>query len=294
MKKLAAACAAIAILSGATARAGVVVEQSETVSGTRGPASGSHQRTIMVEGNKEKVLMDGGRFMIVDLDKGTLSMVNGPTKTYFESPFPPKGPQNQIIKQFIADRFGYKKTGNTRTVAGYKCEEYSSSTKTANSESSTTSCFSSDAPGAAEYAAFQETAAAKLQQATGETVNEKGSLPAGIPLATKSSHKMTGFSMPGLSPEQAAKLSQMIANHPPMLSETTVTKITTQTLPADAFSIPEGYTKRDMPRPGPGMGAMGGMRPGNVMGVPPLAAPQGGSGGAPLLPSLPNAGTLPH
>ncbi len=298
MKKIAAACAAIAMLWNVAARAGVVVEQSETVSGTRGPASGAHQRTVMVEGHKEKVILEGGRFMIVDLDKGTLRMVNGATKTYFESPFPPKGPQGQMVRQFIGDRFGYKKTGNTRTVAGYKCEEYTTSTKTPNSESSSTACYSTEAPGAAEYAAFQKAAALKLEQATGGGATETGSMPGGIPLATNSSRKLLSISIPGLSPEQAAKMSQIIANHPPMLSETTVTKITTQTLPADTFSIPEGYTKREMPGPRPGIagmgGPMGGMRSGNVMGVPPLAMPPSAPGGAPVLPTGPNTNALPH
>ena len=184
-----------------------------------------------------------------------------------------------MLKQLMADRFSFHKTGNKRTVAGYKCEEYSNSFKTPSGESSTTACYSKDAPGAAEYAAFQKATATKLKAALGTASGEgEGGIPGGIPLATHSVHKVTSFSMPGLPPEQAEKLRQMMANHPPMVSEITVTKIASKSLPADTFAVPEGYTKSNMMRPGPRMG----MRPSGpgapVTGMPVTAPPAGWEG----------------
>ena len=281
MRKIAAAFAAIAILSSVTARAGVVLEQTETSTGAPAGA-GSHKLTIMVEGNKEKMIMDNGACVIIDLDKGVRTMVSSTDKTYSESPFPPSHAQSQMLKQLMADRFNFQKTGNKRTVAGYKCEEYSNSFKTPNGESSTTSCYSTDAPGAAEYAAFQKAAAIKLKGTLGTAPGQgEGGIPDGVPLATHSMRKMTSFSMPGLPPEQAEKLRQMMASHPPMVSEITVTKIASQSLPADTFSVPEGYKKTEMMRPGPGMG----MRPGGP--GAPVTVPPAGSGGS-MVPSAPS------
>ncbi len=288
MRKIAAAFAAIVMLSSVTAHAGVVLEQTETSTGGPAAAAAQHKLTVMVEGNKEKMVMDNGGYMIIDLDKGVRTLVNSTDKTYSESPFPPSHAQSQMLKQLMADRFNFQKTGNKRTVAGYKCEEYSNSFKTPNGESSTTSCYSTDAPGAAEYAAFQKAAAIKLALGAAPGQGE-GGIPNGVPLATHSMRKMTSFSMPGLAPEQAEKMRQMMASHPPMVSEITVTKIASQSLPADTFSVPEGYTKAEMMRPGPPMG----MRPGGpgVPGVPvtglPGAVPPAGSGGS-MVPSAPS------
>lgn len=287
MRKIAAAFAAIAMLSSVTARAGVVLEQTETSTG--GPAAGApHKLTVMVEGNKEKMILDRGRYVIIDLDKGVRTLVNSTDKTYYESPFPASQAQTQMLKQFMADHFNFQKTGNQRTVAGYKCDEYSNSFKTPNGESSTTSCYAKDAPGAAEYTAFQKATAAKLKAALGTAWGQgEGSIPDGIPLATHSMHKVTGFTMPGLPPEQAERLRQMMANHPPMVSEITVTKLATQSLPADTFSVPEGYKKTNLMRPGPQMGMLPGGHPGVPVTGLPGAVPPAGSGGS-MVPSAPS------
>ena len=290
MKKITAAFAVIVMLSSVTARAGVVLEQEETLSngaaaGTSGPPP--RKRTVMVEGNKEKMILDGGRYVIIDLDKGTLTMISSANKTYIESPFPPAGARGMMAKQFVGDSFNYQKTDKKQTVAGYNCVEYTNSSKTPNSVSSTTACYSKDAPGAAEYAAFQKAAALKVSATLGP---ESAGIPDGIPLLTHTSRKLTGVTMPGLPPDQATKLSQMMANRPPMVSDLKVIKITAETLPADTFSIPEGYTKRDMMRPGlpPGMhpGIAGGM--GGGTGGPAIPMPPAGSAGS-MVPSAPSS-----
>jgi hypothetical protein len=63
-----------------------------------------------------------------------------------------------------------------------------------------------------------------------------------------------------MSPEQSAKLKQMMANRPPVVSKTTVTQIASKDLPADTFTVPAGFTRQEMPSAGAGggMSHMGG------------------------------------
>jgi hypothetical protein len=278
MRKVTAAFAAIAVLWSVTASAGVVLEQSETTTG--GPAAGAgapHTFTTMVEGNKEKMIMNGHGYVIIDLDKGVRTLVDTEDKTYSESPFPPSQAAGPMLKQYMAESFNFQPTGNKRTVVGYTCEESSNSFKTPNGESSTTACYSAGAPGAAEYAAFQKTAATKIRATLGEASSPShGVIPDGVPLVTHSMHKVTNFAMPGLPPGEADRLRQMMANRPPMVSEITVTKISSQSLPADTFSVPAGYTKSARMRPQPPMA----MRPGGP------GAPPAGSGTS-MVPSAP-------
>ena len=98
-----------------------------------------------------------------------------------------------------------------------------------------------------------------------------GQVPDGVPLKIDSTTKVTHISMPGMSPEQTAKISKMLANRPPTVTHMTVTKITTQKLAADTFEPPAGYQKQEMRMPGPGAGGPG-------MNGPGPGAPPGGGG----------------
>jgi hypothetical protein len=268
MKGIVAALAAIVMLSSVSAYAGVVLEEHETM--TQGPPArpGSiHNRTMMIEGHKEKLVADN-RTTIIDLDKGTVTVLNPADKTYFESMFP-AGQESPMAKQSMGQNLSYKKTGTTKTVAGYGCVEYSSSAKNANGEFSTTACFSKEAPGAADYVAFQKAAAQKLKLAS---VEASENIPDGVPLETHSSRKITGFSMPGLPPAQAKMLGEMMAKRPPVISDSQVTKISSQSLPADTFAIPKGFTEREMH----GMK----MGPGHMVPGAPM-------GGGPMMPGAP-------
>jgi hypothetical protein len=256
MKTVAAAVVVIAMLASVTARAGVVMEEEETNSAA-GAAGGKHNRTVMIEGHKQKVVTDK-RSVVIDLDSGSMTLINPGEKTYFQMPFPPQGPMSQSMKSLISQHLDYQKAEGQRTVAGFKCQDYKSSGKLPTGEYSATSCFSSDAPGAAEFTAFQTALAAKVGSGSAGAAK----IPEGVPLAIHTVTKMTGFSMPGIPPEQAKMMSQMMANRPPVVSDTTVTKIAAQKLGADTFAVPAGYTKREMPAmPGPGMGhaPMGGI-----------------------------------
>ena len=83
----------------------------------------------------------------------------------------------------------------------YSCEEYSGAGKTAMASVSTSGCFSTSAPGAAEFTGFTEAMGVKLKSARAMA----GKMPKGIPLTMDSTRTMNaGFSVPGMAPEQAA------------------------------------------------------------------------------------------
>jgi hypothetical protein len=127
-------------------------------------------------------------------------------------------------------------------------------------------CFSSTAPGAEEFAAFEKNMAAKLKSSGTPTGN--GEIPGGVPLALDSSMKMGKVNIPGMAPEQAAKINEMMAKRPPVTTNTVVEKIETKKLADADFAIPSGFTKRDLPGPGTMM-----MKPGAMKMPPPAGAP---------------------
>ena len=159
----------------------------------------------------------------------------------------------------------FQKTGKSSKVLNYGCEEYSGAGKTAMAAVSTSGCFSTSAPGAAEFTEFTQAMGLKLKNARAMA----GKMPSGIPLTMDSTRTVNaGFTMPGLTPDQAVKLKEMIAKQGPQTTKTVVTKLETRDLPADTFTAPVGYERRAIGGPGA---------------PPPSAAEAGASAGAPPL-----------
>src|SRR5437763_884112 len=100
-KYLGALAAAIGLVtwSFTAVSAGVVMTETETV--VSGQPAGTPQqpreRTMMVEGNKQKTIINGGRAIIVDLDKSTMDIIDPSQKSYFEMSFPPRGMMGQAV-----------------------------------------------------------------------------------------------------------------------------------------------------------------------------------------------------
>ena len=74
--------------------------------------------------------------------------------------------------------------------------------------------------GAEEFAAFEKHMADKLKSTGTPTGN--GEIPGGVPLALDSTMKMGKVNIPGMAPEQAAKINEMMAKRPPVTTSTTV------------------------------------------------------------------------
>jgi hypothetical protein len=236
-----AAAFAIVLASGAFAAAvsaGIVVEEHETIN--RGDQPITRNRTIMIQGNKQKIVTDHDQ-MITDLDKDVMILINPEHKTYAEMPFPPKYPAGMNQSKSVE----FKKIGTSRTVDGYKCEDYSGTSHIMGTESKIVECFSKDAPGAKDFANFQTVMNNKLR-AAGEAGMAR-EIPTGVPMASDTTTNMSGLTIPGMAPEQAKKFAQMMANRPPIVTKSTVTKITMKSIPDSDFAPPPGYTLQKIP-----------------------------------------------
>ncbi|MDB5107257.1 MAG: hypothetical protein JWM69_198 [Candidatus Binatus sp.] len=258
-----------ALLAGATlaftalpAVAGVLITQKQNV--TNGTNTRDTEQTVMVQGNKQKMVTER-HTIITDLDKGMMYVIDPKEKTYFEIEFPPKGQMAAMMAASAAAAMNFKKADSTREIAGYKCHDYNGGGHMMAGDYTIKECFSKDAPGAAEFATFEKNMASKLKGA-GANSPPGGEMPDGVPLASDSSMKMGNVSIPGMSPEQAAKINQMMAGRPPVVTKTVVTKIEAKKLDTDTFAIPSGFTKKELPQ-GPAGGGMGGMH---------MAAPKAG------------------
>jgi hypothetical protein len=234
------AFAMLSLLAAAVpAHAGVVITQDTVTDTLSGPVKDQH--TIMIQGNKQKTDMRG-RTMLLNLDDNTMVLLNPANKTYLKLPFPPRGMAN-AMENMSALNPNLKKTASGLTVGGFKCDEYAGSGSSRIGQYSVKGCFDSTGPGAAEYDHFMGLVAQRLKASAVQTMPR----PKGIPIKLETTTKITNFAMPGLSPEQAKAMQQMMRNRPPTKSVVTTTSIKTATLPADTFVIPADYAQAQLP-----------------------------------------------
>jgi hypothetical protein len=268
MRKLTALLAGMTLaMTALPAAAGVVITQKQHVS--NGQNTRDTEQTISVQGNKQKMVTDR-HTIITDLDKGMMYVIDPNEKSYFEIEFPPKGQMAAMMAANAKSAMNFKKAGTSHQIAGYKCNDYNGGGHMMAGDYTIKECFSKDAPGAQEFSAFEKNMASKLKSA-GAAEPSGGEVPDGVPLQLDSTMKMGNVSIPGMSPEQAAKINQMMKNRPPVVTSTVVQKIETQQLASDTFNVPGGFTKKELPA-GPGMG--GGIRmPPSAGGSPAAGAP---------------------
>ncbi len=251
MRKLTALLAATTFaLTALPAAAGVVITQKQHV--TNGQNSRDAEQTIMVQGNKQKMVTER-HIVVTDLDKGKMYVIDPTGKSYFEIEFPPKGQMATMMAASAAASMNFKSAGKSREIAGYKCDDYKGGGHMMAGDYTVTECFSKDAPGAKEFSAFEKNMASKLKSSG--TAAAGGEMPDGIPLSSDSTMKMGGVNIPGMSAEQTAKINQMMANRPPVVTSTVVEKVQTKNVAENEFAVPAGFAKRDLPA-APGMGGM--------------------------------------
>jgi hypothetical protein len=250
MKKLASVLSAVAILAlAAITEAGVVVDEQQVIDQPDGNKV-TRTRTVMIEGDKQKSIMENGnRSVITDLGKGTMIMVDGPRKTYVEFPFPPKGGGVAAMQGGVSPTISFKKTGGHHEIIGYSCDEYSGAGMVGGNSVHMSGCFSDSAPGATDYSNFQRQMADKVK---GTMMANMGQIPQGVPLRLTITTTI-GNLPAGMSPDQADKLGQTLA-HRQFVTNTTVSKISTKSLPADSFQVPSDYQKQQLPAMFGGMG----------------------------------------
>ncbi len=227
--------AGILIVAAFPASAGVVVTQEETRGST------TEKRTILVEGSKQKST-GTNHSVIIDLDAATMTTLDPAKKTATEMSM--KGAAGGMMQSMISQLSGkFEPTGVSKTIAGFPCKEYKSSGAIMTGEFTSTTCMSTETPGAAEFTAFYRTMMEKIS----------AKIPEGLPKGIMLAHDMTVITkmpaMPsaqGVPPEVAKKMAEAMAstNRGPQTFKTVVTSVKAQTLGPDAFAIPDGYTKQ--------------------------------------------------
>jgi hypothetical protein len=268
MRKITALVAGMTLaMTALPAAAGVVITQKQHV--TSGTNARDSEQTISVQGNKQKMVTER-HTIITDLDKGMMYVLDPKGKTYFEIEFPPKGQMAAMMAASTNAAMNFKKTGTKRDIAGYKCADYDGGGHMMTGDYTVKECFSTDAPGAQEFAAFEKNMADKLKSAG--TSSATGEIPGGVPLALDSSMKMGKVNIPGMAADQAAKINDMMAKRPPVITSTKVEKIESKTLADSDFTVPSDFTKRELPGPGSMK-----MSPGAMKMAPPMSAPGAGA-----------------
>jgi hypothetical protein len=240
-------------MAATTAPAGVVISQDVAVTNQTGEKKS--QQTVMVQGNKQKVITPE-RVFITDLDTGKLYVLAVAKKTYAQLEIPPKGTPGTALASdglFLQ----YEKGSGTGKQGKYDCQDYAGAQSVGRLKLEATECVASAAPGAQEFVAFRKALAEQLKKSPLES---KGETPDGIPMSSTLTVSSIPFAIPdGFPPEQAAKIKETDAKRKPSIKKTKVTKIEVKDLPAATFVVPSDFAKPNalpIPRlPAPSAGA---------------------------------------
>jgi Domain of unknown function (DUF4412) len=226
------------ILFAADAFAGIVVTQQREIS-----AAGrvrKSEEAVMLEGHQRKIVTPD-RIVITDLDKGLTYEIQRKEKTYFLVPFPPSG-QAAAQLALSAAKVEYKRTGKSRKLNGYNCEEYTGIGTSKLATFRVSECVSSTVPGAKEISAFEKLMNSKLK---GSIVAPGGDVPVGLAIQSVTTLRPEDVNPPAAAtPQQAELLRKANAGKPPISTVVTVTKIEEKKLAPDTFKVPSGYTER--------------------------------------------------
>jgi heat shock protein HslJ len=216
----------LVLASAGTLCAGVVMAETSTTNGPTGETS--QNRTVYVQGNKQKVERSGVT-TITDLDNSIIYIIDKKDRTYTEvplqalSPWEPGGARGETIQ--------LSKTGEKRVIADHFCNEYRANGGNKEERVTISACVSTSAPGAKELLEFERKMAARLGGRESERLNGHGST---ILMLEKQS--VVSFRVPDLSRHQAYRTASLLA-------ETRVDEIQVKTLSAATFELPKGFSK---------------------------------------------------
>ncbi|MBV8055729.1 MAG: hypothetical protein JO071_10865 [Deltaproteobacteria bacterium] len=228
----------VAILNPGGTQAGVAIEQRITIS-ARGEPSSVRNRTLMVQGDKEKFQIDDHVSVVIDVANPIATMLDYANKTFREVRL------GNILGTTLDPNYllyiSFKPTGQTRELLGFKCRDYTAITYEGPAVTATTVCFSSDAAGSDDFSRFIKLIVGRPGLAI--------PVPAGIPLIIESTRRINpAFSPLGIQAKEAVRFKTLIAKIPPQVTQVVVTKVTSEKLSPDVFNSPAGYTRLG-PRP---------------------------------------------
>ena len=206
------------------AQAGVVLSETEVTNAFG--SSVTLDRTIYVQGKKQKIETKDGQ-IIIDLDKGVIYRVNPSVKSYAEIAL---NDEASLAAEADLASFDLRRTGVTRAIGGYSCEEYRGSQKVGMMDLTISMCMSKDIPGAAEITAFQDELFSRFTGSPSPTI------PSSLPLERRSTIKPRTFRK---SPEGQPSKSPRA-----MTTDTLLKRIQVKNLPASTFQPPIGFHRQ--------------------------------------------------
>jgi len=213
--------------SAGTLCAGVVMTETSTMSGPTGETS-SLDRTVYVQGNKQKVERSDVT-TITDLDNSLIYIIDNKDRAYTEVPFHALGSSEPADAR--SETIQLNKTGKTRVIADYPCNEYRTSEGNKLERVTISACVSTSAPGVKEVSEFERKMALRLSGRESERLN--GDDSAMLMLEKQS---VLSFRLPDLSRHQAYRVASLLA-------KTRVNEIQVKTLSAATFQPPKGFSK---------------------------------------------------
>ncbi len=224
----------LVLISAGTSVAGVVMAETSTGHGLNGEIF-SANRTIYIQGNKQKVDRDGVT-SVTDLDKGIIYIIDKNERAYTEIPIQalssvqPGNVQSETIQ--------VSKTGETRIIADQPCDEYRRVEGNKLERVSISLCVSAGAPGAKEVSQFERKMVAQLSGGKSEEQsadNERASL-------VLEKQSVLSFRVPDPSYRKVYRTASLLV-------ETRVNNIQLKPLPPETFKPPKGYSKlQNQPR----------------------------------------------
>ena len=226
-----------AVFAAANVRAGVVIEQTTTISSRAAPPL-VRNRTLMLQGDAEKFQFDDHISVVIDANNQTATVLDQAAKTFRELDARRILGTNLDPNRLLY--MPYKSTNKTRELLGFKCRDYTNVMYRGPIFVVTNACFSAEAAGAVDFTHFLKL----LLRRPGNRPN-KISPPAGMPLLIESTQKINpAFGPQDVSAEELARFKTTIAKIPPQVTQLVVTKITSEKFSPQAFNTPAGYTRR--------------------------------------------------
>jgi hypothetical protein len=220
---------AISTLCVHPAIAGVVMSETEVQDGIHGVAA--LKKTVYVQGKKQKIKTPSQE-TIIDLDEGRAYVIDSHHRTYVELPFPfpAKGGEASPMPGVKVGTLVLKRTGATREVAGYSCDEYEGAGRMGGLDVMIDQCISAKAPGASELAAFESALSSSLGR---RGPQERENIAGGVPLEQRSTIKQA----------RSAEASADRKSETLVASRTRIDHVRVTNLPADTFAPPANFRK---------------------------------------------------
>ncbi|MBV8136838.1 MAG: hypothetical protein JO121_14580 [Deltaproteobacteria bacterium] len=220
--------------------AGVVM--SETSVDTSPAGARTVNRTIYVQGNKQKV-EKAEVDSITDLDKGVVYIVDKLHKRYLEMPISRSVPDEMGSGDSQGETINLDNTHGTRVVAKQTCTEYRGGHTNEVERIAVSACVSRSAPGTSEVIAFDE----KFSRAVGSEDQGPQNGTAGLVLEQRST---VSFRVPDPTRGDAYRVASFA-------SKTEIREIRLRPLPEATFAPPESFSRvtsapaAPTPRPAP-------------------------------------------